>query len=191
MWLFNFTKSPQELLEDKYLELIDSHWVGTIERNPMPYQFLDKTYYRCTIKWVKVPILVSERCYEGYSYGKLEYRNTYSYEVEIGKVMTSWAYAEKVYKKIHSLYEAELEAHRAEQLRINEEAKEKAQQKKDKEFIKEYNKLCWATWEFNKQFWLLDEIEKLWKEQLELLKKWETNKNLIYKKREQFYSLTT
>lgn len=202
MWLFSFItdtvtskKSPQEILEDKYLELIDTNGIDKLQKNPSWFNYSDKTYYSWVIAWVKwVQILVyceikeTMWWYDAYSCYKTD--TSYYYWWWIGKIECSWDFAEKIWNKMNNLYYAEESKKKEEAERIKEKAEEANRLAKDKIFIEEYNRLCWSTWEFNKQFKLLDEIESLGKEQIKLLEKWEENKNLIYEKREKFYSLT-
>lgn len=179
MWLFK--KSPQELLEEKYLELIERNWVDNIELNPHWCSSWYGTCYSGIIRWVEwVWIFVYREDY---------YETNYSYWWKVWKVESEYL-AEKVFKIIDKIYKEEQDNIRKEEERKAQEAKEEEQRAKDREFIEEYSRLSWVTGEFSKQFKLLDEIEYLWKKQVKLLEEWEENKNLIYKKREQFYSLT-
>lgn len=195
MRLFSFKKSPQEILEDKYLELIETNGIDKLTQNPPWFHYWDKTYYSWSITWIKwVNILIyceireTMWWYDGYGWYKSDI--SYYYGWWVWKLECSWVFAEKVWKKLNTLYYAEEAKKKKEAERIKEEQEEANALAKDKIFIEEYNRLCWSTWEFNKHFKLLDEIESLGKEQIKLLEKWEDNKNLIYEKREKFYSLT-
>ncbi len=191
MWLFSFKKSPQEILEDKYLELIEINGIDKLHMNPPWFDHSDYIYYSGVIRWVQnVQILCSRRSSEEYSYNSHSYNYTYIYHVAIWKIESKSYFAEKIWKKMDGLYTEQKREIEEERARIQKETEEANALAKDKVFIEEYNRLCWNTWEFNKQFKLLDEIESLGKEQIKLLEKWEDNKNLIYTKREQFYSLT-
>lgn len=191
MWLFSFKKSPQEILEDKYLELIETNGIDKLVQNPPWFNYSDKTYYSGVIEWIKwVQILCYKKEHEEYGYSTHDYITTsYSYHVWIWKIESSSSFAEKIWNKMNELYYQKQKEIKEEQERIKEETEEANRIAKDKIFIEEYNRLCWITWEFNKQFKLLDEIESLGKEQIELLEKWKANKELICEKREQFYSL--
>ena len=110
-------------------------------------------------------------------------------EWSVWKIDGSSEFAEKVWAKMNRLYMDEQMKAKEEHVRLQEKLEEEKRLKQDQLFIEEYNRLSGSTWEFNKQFKLLKEIDELWKKQVELLKKWEENKNLIYSKREEFYSL--
>lgn len=194
MWIFNFKKSPQELLEEKYLELIDTNGVDLLQINPPWFHFSDKTYFSWNIRWVKwVGILVYRAEFEIPCYGPnqytMDYEVEYSYGWSVWKIDGSSEFAEKVWAKMNRLYMEEQTKVKEEHARLQEKLEEEKRLKQDQLFIEEYNRLSGSTWEFNKQFKLLKEIDELWKKQVELLRKWEENKNLIYSKREEFYSL--
>lgn len=196
MGLFSFKKSPQEILEDKYLELIDTNGVDELFQNPPWFHYSWKTYYSGVIIWeYPIEIFCHRRedesySYESYGYQSHSYDITYSFNARVGKIESSSEFARKVWVRMDKLYNKLQEEIKEEQERIEKETEEVEALAKDKVFIEEYNKLCWSTWEFNKHFKLLDDIESLGKEQIKLLEKWEENKNLIYEKREKFYSLT-
>lgn len=193
MWIFSFKKSPQEILEDKYLELIDTNGIDKLHKNPPWFPYMDKAYYSGVIngvKWVRILCYQQEHeewQYDSYGWGT---KTSYTYHVWIGKIESSSSFAEKIWRRMNALYTEQQQARKQEQERLKKEKEEADTLAKDKIFIEEYNRLCSTTWEFNKHFKLLDEIESLGKEQIKLLEKWEENKNLVYKKREQFYSLS-
>lgn len=195
MWLFSFKQTPQEILEDKYLELIETNGIDKLHMNPPWFRYEDKTYFSGVIRWVQnVQILCNRRTsvHMSYDYGyswRVE-SEEHIYHVAIWKIESTWYLAEKIWRKMSELYTEQQKEIERERDRLNKEREEANALAKDKIFIEEYNRLCWSTWEFNKQFKLLDEIESLGKEQIKLLEKWEDNKNLIYEKREKFYSLT-
>lgn len=192
MWIFSFKKTPEEILQDKYLELIEVNGIDKLQYSPPWFRYEGKEYFSGNISWVQwVWILVWREWRTTCNYSSMgsEETTTYTYGWSIWKIECSSSFAEQVWDKVYKTYQVRQEELKEENERSRKKQEEELQLKKDKMFIEEYNRLCWSTWEFNKQFKLLDEIESLGKEQIKLLEKWEENKELIYKKREQFYSL--
>lgn len=134
---FSFKKSPQELLEEKYLELIETNWVDKIQINPPWFNYYDKTYYSGVIRWVKwVWILVYQEAHEDWTYDSYGWwhKISYSYWWSVWKIESAYL-AEKVYKIIDRLYQEERDKIRQENERRKQEVEEERQQAKDIEII--------------------------------------------------------
>jgi len=138
-----------EILEDKYLELIDTNGIDKLHKNPPWFEYNDRTYYSGVITWVKwVQILCHRKESEEYrfdSYGGST-TTSYTYNVWIGKIESTGYFAEKIWKKMDALYTEQQQALEQERERVNKEREEANALAKDKIFIEEYNRLCWVTW---------------------------------------------
>ena len=178
-------KTPEELLQDKYLELIETNQVEVNFRGIYWWNV-----YEGNILWLNVNFIVKLEEHEEYPYFDEDYRTTYTYSWIIGKVQYSDCdFGETIYKRISSIYEKQQKEIEEERERKAKADQEEIQRKKDIEFMEEYKRLCGSSKEFSKHFELLDKIEALWNSQIQLLTEWEDNKNQIYKYRKEFYSL--
>jgi len=170
-------KTPEELLKEKYLELIRTNGFLIV------WDYQDTISWE--IRWVDVTFISKYEEKKWWDGSIIETITT-----TIGKIQESdTEFARKIWYFAYNQNERDREIKKKEQIRKLELEKAEEQRKKDAEFMEEYKRLCWSSKEFSEHFKLLEKIENLWKSQIQLLNQWEKNQQEIYNTWKEFYSL--
>lgn len=177
MFWNNKEKTPEELLKEKYLELIRNNGVLIV------WDYKDTISWE--IKWIDVTFITR---WEEETWWNGEKKETIT--TTIGKIQeTDTEFARKIWYFAYHQNERDKEFDKQEQRKKLELEKAEEQRKKDAEFMEEYKRLCWSSKEFSKHFKIIEKIEELWKTQVTLMKQWQENHDEIFRLRKEFYSI--
>lgn len=194
---FKTPKTPRQLLEDKYRELIETNWVSwsyEISR----YDDNQRTY-AWIINWTDIKIIWNT-LYSRETLNPDDYSYKWEYEWTTKIIGCEvWVFtlddiSRFAMKKLINQIDEDKEKARVKKL--EEEAlrewieEEQKRMEEDRKFMEEYNRVSWISNEFNPQFKILWEIEVLGKTQEQILTQWNDNNNKILSKRDEFYNLT-
>lgn len=184
---WNKEKTPEELLKEKYLEVMKQQWVIVEDL------YSNDAGIRIQWKIYGTEVQFSIRRWEEKKYVDFHwesYKMIYYYYWTVWKIQFSGGdFWESIWEIVYNEYLKQKEEKEKENERISRQIAEEEQRKKDAEFMEEYERLCWSSKEFSQHFKLLEKIENLWKSQVNLMKQWEENQQEIYNTRKEFYSL--
>ena len=185
--------TPEEMLEKKYQELIDSNGMSwsmnsTSKRRWYPNWWHEDIHIEWKINWTDICIRWIVRLYlwDNYEVYALNVQNT------IVGIMNGNSLSDHVVLKLYNQI-IKNENDRLESIAMQESIKKKEEEElkrreQDRLYFEEYKRISWMGNEFYPVFKTIDEIQSIWKKQEQLLNEWKKNTDKIYSLRESIYN---